>query len=383
MFSRFTSKSATKLLANPKIMSQTSRFEVRTMQRIPYDNYDSTDKILALEDHSSAIKPSQFQVLKSQVANLKQSTRNFIQTLVSGSKSAYYDARYASSVVFSKPKQDRTVEEISEISRIKTDLKKFVPFYSSMVLPGGFAMMFLYLYLCPRGIPTYFMKPQDQLEKQQKLLENQARAHELLKNHLLSIMRQKGYKGTNDDTHNMIQFLNFYRNILLPKLKPSKLSLDMLRTANDFVMVEYVEGTYIINKVIPDTINLSTYLYNSISQLLGARYRTLWDYSYYNRSFHFERFPMSIMKKTLLKNQFKKKLNELKAEDNALLMGYYGDLKDESAIILAKERGFDTTDGNEARKWLIQNWKVVIEDNENNQVLSFWESVVLYRPQSQ
>jgi len=55
-----------------------------------------------------------------------------------------------------KSPRQRTGYELAEMSRIRSDLLKFVPYSFFLIVPFSGSVLPLYLYLFPNSIPSFF-----------------------------------------------------------------------------------------------------------------------------------------------------------------------------------------------------------------------------------
>jgi len=318
------------------------------------------------------------QLLKKNKERVKKFAIEFVHMIVHGSKSAYKDAKYLASVVSSKPKKSYTVEEIREVKRVTSDLIKFVPFYASLIIPVGELALIPYLYLFPRAIPSYFLSEKSLKENKYKYVDNQAKAHEELKEYLLSSMSKAGYDATNTDAESMEKFFLENKETLLPFLSANKMNSETLKNASDFLMFEYVEGTYILNTLYRTLVNLPRYGINLAMWIARNNYRAVWDHPFFNYNFKMNFLPFEGLKKQLIKSQFEKQLKAMRAQNFAMLSGFYGKLGDGTMIDLARERGFETNKEEEAKKWLKEEWNPIAQAHINDEMYLFWYSVILY-----
>lgn len=320
------------------------------------------------------------QLFKKHQEKAKHLIKEFIHLVVHGSKSAYKDAKYLASVVSSKPKKDYTVDEIREVNRIRRDLTKFVPFYAALIIPAGELALFPYLYLFPRAVPSYFMNEKAMKEEKYRYIDNQARAQDNLREQLLSVLKKAGYnaeQGESKDIQGMKKFFLENKETLLPLLNIKNMGSEALKNASDFLMFEYIEGTYILNLLYKTTVNLPRYGVNMAMWIARNSYRAIWTHPIFNYSFKMNTFPFEGAKQTLLRYQFEKQLNQMKAQNYALMMNQFGDLNEEAMLNLAKQRGYNTNKEEDAKKWLKEEWSPVVKDNLNDQIYMFWYSVLV------
>jgi len=318
------------------------------------------------------------QLWKKHQEKAKKVVLEFVHMIVHGSKSAYKDAKYLASVVSSKPKNSYTVEEIREVKRITRDLTKFVPFYAALIIPAGELALFPYLYLFPRAVPSYFMSEKAMKEEKYKYLDNQARGHEALREHLLSAMTKLGYDAEKGNAETMKTFFTQNQEALLELLDINKMNSDMLKNASDFLMFEYVEGTFILNTLYKTLVNLPRYGINMAMWVARNSYRAVWDHPFFNFHFQMNSFPFEGLKKTFIKYQFNQQLKTMKAQNFAILSSFYGNLNDSAVVELAKERGHYSNKEEEAKKFLKEEWSQVAQSNLHNEQFLFWYSVILH-----
>jgi len=318
------------------------------------------------------------QLFKKNKEKVKKFAIEFVHMIVHGSKSAYKDAKYLASVVSSKPKKSYTVEEIREVKRVTIDLIKFVPFYAALIIPAGELALFPYLYLFPRAIPSYFMSEKSMKENKYKYIDNQARAHEELKSYLLSAMQKAGYDASKTDAQSMEKFFVENKEALLPFLSTSHMDSEALKSASDFLMFEYVEGTYILNTLYKTIVNLPRYGINLAMWVARNSYRAVWDHPFFNYNFKMNILPFEGLKKQLIKSQFEKQLKTMKAQNFAMLSSFFGNLGESQMLDLARERGFETKKEEEAERWLKEEWNPRVQTHSNDEIYLFWYSVILY-----
>lgn len=318
------------------------------------------------------------QLFKKHQEKAKKLVLEFVHMIVHGSKSAYKDAKYLASVVSSKPKNSYTVEEIREVKRITRDLTKFVPFYASLIIPAGELALIPYLYLFPRAVPSYFMSEKAMKEEKYKYIDNQARGHEALREQLLSAMTNLGFNAEKADSLAMKEFFVQNHKALLETLDIHKMDSEMLKNASDFLMFEYVEGTYILNTLYKSLVNLPRHGINLAMWVARNSYRAIWEHPFFNYNFKMNSFPFEGLKKTFIKYQFEKQLKSMKAQNFAMLSNFYGNLGDNSIVDLAKERGHYSNKEEEAKKFLKDEWNHVSQANLHNEQYLFWYSVLLY-----
>lgn len=302
----------------------------------------------------------------------------FVHLVVHGSKSAYKDARFLAGVVSSKPKKAYSIEEIRELQRIVRDLTKFVPFYAAIIIPAGELVLPIYLFLFPRAIPSYFQTENAMKEERYKYIDNQARAHRHLMTHLLTLMIRAGYDPSVKDPDGMKKFFIENKQRLLPLLKIEDMDSEMLRNANDFLMYEYVEGTYILNLLYKTTVNLPRYLINMAMWIVRKPYRAVWTHPFFHHTFKMNFFPFEWLKKRLLRYQFKKQLKTMKDQNYAVILNLFGKLDDETVLDVARERGHYVDKEEEAKKWLKEDWAKVAKINVEDELFLFWYTVIVY-----
>lgn len=317
------------------------------------------------------------QIIEKNKERIKKFAAELVHMVVHGSKSAYKDAKYMASVVSSKPKRSYTVEEIREIKRISIDLIKFVPFYAAIIIPAAEIALVPYLYLFPRAVPSYFVSETSMKEAKYKYIDNQTKAHDELKARLLSIMARVGYDTSNQDAESMKMFFEENKEALLPLLNAKKMDSETLKYASDFLMFEYVEGTYIFNKLYKTIVNLPRYGINLAMWIARNSYRAVWDHPFFNYNFKMNFLPFEGVKKGLIKSQFEKQLKSMKAQNFALLSSFFGGLNDNDMLDLARERGFNKNK-EEAKKWLKEEWNPIAQKHLNDEIYLFWYSVILY-----
>ena len=318
------------------------------------------------------------QIFQENKEKVIQSTKDFMNLVIQATKDAYSDAKYLSSVSSTKPKKDYTVEEIVQTQRIKKDLVKFVPYYAAMVLPGGAIAILLIRALFPRGTPTYFMS-QDAMNKQHaKYLENQAKAHGPLMDYLLAAMEKEGYNASNRNPEEIKKFFVEHQDALLKTLSTGKMSTDMIKNASDFLMFEYVEGSYIINAIYRTVVNFPRYAFNLGMWATGNSYRAVWTHPFFNYQFKLNSFLFKNLKERLIRRQFDKQLRLLKAENYAMASNSFGEMKQEDYLQVSQERGHIAQSEEDAKKWIKVQWIPMVKDNVDSEMFAFWCSVIHY-----
>lgn len=318
------------------------------------------------------------QLYKKNKERVKKLALEFVHLVVHGSKSAYKDSKYICNVVSSKPKRGYTIEEIRENQRIVRDLMKFIPFYAAILIPAGELVLPIYLFLFPRAIPSYYSTEQALKEMRYKYIDQQARAHKHLKTYLLSAMIHCGFDPSVKDPDAMKKFFIARKERLLPMLKLGDMDSEHLRHANDFIMYEYVEGTYILNLLYKTIVNFPRYMINAAMWVARKPYRAIWNHIIFNYTFRMNFFPFEPIKKMVLKYQLKKQLKVMKAQNYAIILNQFGKLEDETVLDVARERGHYADKEEDARKWLKEDWTKIAKDNVENELFLFWYSVIVY-----
>lgn len=318
------------------------------------------------------------QLFKKNQERLKHLLKEFVHLVVHGSKSAYKDAKFLAGVVSSKPKKAYSIEEIRELERIVRDLTKFVPFYAAIIIPAGELVLPIYLFLFPRAVPSYFRTETQMKEERYKLIDNQARAHRYLMTHLLSLMIKAGYDPSVKDPEGMKKFFIEKKQRLLPLLKIENMDSEMLRNANDFLMYEFVEGTFILNLLYRTTVNLPRLAINAAMWIARNPYRAVWTHPFFNWTFRMNFFPLEWLKRGLLRFQFKRQLKIMKDQNYAIMLNLFGKLEEEKVLDVARERGHYADKEEDAKKWLKEDWTKVSKINVENELFLFWYSVIVY-----
>jgi len=309
---------------------------------------------------------------------LKHLLKEFVHLIVHGSKSAYKDARYLAAVVSSKPKRSYTIEEIRELSRIKRDLTKFVPFYAAVLIPAGELALIPYLFLFPRAVPSYFLTENTIKETKYKYIDNQARAYKVLRQYLLSAMIKAGYDPSEKGPDGMRKFFLENKERLMPLLSIDDMDSETLRNVSDFLMYEYVEGTFIINLLYNTIVNLPRQAINAAMWAARKSYRAVWTHPFFNYTFRLNFFPFEGIKKMLIKFQVQRRLKEMKHQNYAIILNQFGKLEEETVLDVARERGYYADKEEEARKWLKDEWNKITKEHIDNERFLFWYSVILY-----
>jgi len=307
-----------------------------------------------------------------------QGTKDFINLVTQATKDAYKDAKYLKKVKTSKPKENMTVEEIIESERIKKDLIKFVPFTAAMTLPGGMALLLFIKAFFPRGTPTYFMTEEQIKEQHAGYLTKQAEAHNHVLAYLLKAMEEEGFDLSNKNKEDMKAFLAEHQEVLLDKLDTKKMNSDMLKSASDFLMFEYVEGTYILNTVYKTVVNLPRYGYNLGMYIAKNSYRAVWNHPFFNYKFKLNSTPFEQLKEGLIRRQLDKHLKVLRDENQAIVKNSFGEMKQEDYLQISQERGHVTESEEDAKKWIKKEWTPLVENKVDNEMLTFWYSVIQY-----
>jgi hypothetical protein len=309
---------------------------------------------------------------------LKHLAKEFVHLIVHGSKSAYKDARYLAAVVSSKPKRSYTIEEIRELSRIKRDLTKFVPFYAAVLIPAGELALIPYLFLFPRAVPSYFLTENTIKETKYKYIDNQARAYKVLRQYLVSAMIKAGYDPSEKDPDGVKKFFLENKERLMPLLSMDDMDSETLRNVSDFLMYEYVEGTFIVNLLYNTTVNLPRQAINAAMWAARKSYRAVWTHPFFNHTFKLNFFPFEGIKKMLIKFQVQRRLKEMKHQNYAIILNQFGKLEEETVLDVARERGYYADKEEEARKWLKEEWNKITKEHIDNERFLFWYSVILY-----
>jgi len=309
---------------------------------------------------------------------LKHLLKEFVHLIVHGSKSAYKDARYLAAVVSSKPKRSYTIEEIRELSRIKRDLTKFVPFYAAVLIPAGELALIPYLFLFPRAVPSYFLTENAIKETKYKYIDNQARAYKVLREYLMSVMIRAGFDPSEKDADGMKKFFLENKERLVPMLGLRDMDSETLRNVSDFLMYEYVEGTFIVNLLYNTTVNLPRQAINAAMWVARKSYRAVWTHPFFNYTFRLNFFPFEFLKKHLIKFQVERRLKEMKHQNYAIILNQFGKLEEETVLDVGRERGYYADKEEEARKWLKEEWNQITKEHIDNEIFLFWYSVILY-----
>jgi hypothetical protein len=380
MLKRFSSFKPLGLLEVPKPPLQTN-FLLNSIPRFhASSSEDSTTKSKKPLPTKKERKKESFRkrLIEKNKERAKHLLKEFVHLVVHGSKSAYKDARYMAAVVSSKPKRSYTIEEIRELSRIKRDLTKFVPFYAAVLIPAGELALIPYLFLFPRAMPSYFITETSLKEEKYKYIDNQARAYKVLRQYLLSAMIKAGYDPSVKDPDGMKKFFIENQQKLLPLLQLDEMDSEILRNSSDFLMYEYVEGTFILNLLYKTIVNLPRYTINAAMWIARNSYRAVWTHPFFSHTFKMNFFPFEAIKRQFIKVQLKRQLKVMKHQNLAIILNQFGTLKEETVLDVARERGYYADKEEEARKWLKEEWNKISKDHIDDELFLFWYSVILY-----
>ncbi|CAD8043206.1 unnamed protein product [Paramecium primaurelia] len=261
----------------------------------------------------------------------------FWEILYQGTWDQCVDAKMMCKYTFT---QKKTAFMLSEITRIRKDLIKFIPFSFFLIVPGAELLLPPYLYLFPNAFPTTYLFD-DQLAKRyitrdRKQMNSYRYLFQLMKQRIPSIENIRNNQDYN--AKGLQELVLKHSHLFMTKLDYRDFNSEQLVHLCKFLGMEFFRGTYTIMKLTKLFVNLPVYFTNLFYWITRNPERRPLNSVLKNWNSLLP-FPLEDLKKALLLMQIKSHLRKLERQDKAFRLNGFGDNKYESIRQFARERG--------------------------------------------
>lgn len=312
-----------------------------------------------------------------------------IHTVKSGTKKSYQDIKLYRKVLKQKNKNISlwTAYELHEIRRIKKEFFKVVPFTFFIVIPLAEILLPAYILLFPNAYPTHFLSSQQKKERIKKLDKRQYDAHKTLLEYLKSALIVNSA-----DIHDLLEkdilklrkLLEDNKQFIEKYLNLRDMDSDTLILFANYLDIEIITGTHLINEIVKYTIHLPRILMNILYFLTRSKKRIIWNYWFLNYHIKNNYFPLEYLKRKILIYQIENNIKHLKNQDTAF--DQYGfdyassEINPDFMLDFGRERGFKSAeeDDIEVEEFFKKNWIPYTKTPMTNTIY-LWQSVLNYK----
>jgi hypothetical protein len=94
---------------------------------------------------------------------------------------------------------------------------------------------------------------------------------------------------------------------------------DQLIQVCDFLMIDYITGTHLVNTFYYHTVNLPRYLINIVCFIARSNYRLELTHPFFNYQFKLNFWVFEYLKRHLISFQLQQQIQQMRLEDHALV----------------------------------------------------------------
>lgn len=315
--------------------------------------------------------------------------KEMYHTVKHGGKKSWADIKLYRRVV--KQKKNNlslwTAYELHEIRRIKKEILKLVPFTFFIVVPFAEVLLPAYILLFPNAYPTHFYSPHQRKERMRMLERKQYEAHKILIDYFKSALI-----ANSADIHDLLgkdivklrKLFEMNKEFIENRLNLRHMDSDTLMLFVNYLNIEIITGTHLINEIIKYIIHMPRYILNLIFIIARSKKRINWGYWMLNYQIKANFFPVEYLKKKLILYQIEKNIKHLRTQDNAF--DQYGfdyassEINPDFMIDFGRERGFKSNeeDDIEIEEFVKKHWIPYTKTPLSN-TMYLWHAVLNYR----
>ncbi len=200
------------------------------------------------------------------------------------------------------------------------------------------------------------------------LIVNSADIHDLLEKDIIKLRK----------------LLEDNKKFVETNLNLKSMDSDTLIHFANFLNIEIITGTHLINEIIKYSIHLPRIIMNLFLFLTRAKKRITWSYWLLNYNIKSNFFPFEYLKKRLLLSQIERNIRHLKNQDTAF--DQYGfdyassDINPDFMLDFGRERGFKSAeeDDIEVEEFFKKNWIPYTKTPMTNTIY-LWQTVLNYK----
>lgn len=280
-----------------------------------------------------------------------------------------------------------TAYELHEIRRIKKEIWKLMPFTFFIVVPFAEFLLPAYILLFPNAYPTHFFTPNQKKEKIKKMEKKQYDAHRVLMDYLKSSLI-----ANSADIHDLLEkdivklrkLFEDNKAFIETHLNLKNMDSDTLMQFINYLNVEVITGTHLINELVRYTIHMPRFIMNILLFITRSKKRVVWNHWVLNYQIKGNFRPFEYLKKKLLLFQLEKNLMHLKNQDVAFeQFGFdYGssEINPDFMLDFGRERGFRSAeeDDVEVEEFAKKNWIPFVKGPMSS-TLYIWQTVLNFK----
>ena len=315
--------------------------------------------------------------------------KEMYHTIKQGGKKSWEDVKLYRRVLKQKSRNITlwTAYELHEIRRIKKEIWKLVPFTFFIVVPFAEFLLPAYILLFPNAYPTHFFTPHQKKEKIKKLEKKQYDSQKVLIDYFKSSLIANSvdiHDVLEKDIDKLRKLFEENKEFIENRLNLRNMDSETLLHFVDYMNIEIITGTHLINEIIRYAIHMPRYIVNIFLFIIRSKKRLTWNYWVLNYQIKANFLPFEYLKKKLILFQIERNIKHLKSQDAAFdQYGFdYGssEINPDFMLDFGRERGFRSAeeDDVEVEEFVKKHWIPYTKVPLTN-TMYIWHTVLNFR----